>query len=115
MFGVPPQTLRDRFTGIVDPDSDRSSNALLSREEEGILVEHVEVRAQLGYDYTNIQLQHLAGELAHSLEGRQTSKPLRNNWLYGFLQRWKDRLSSLNPRSLETTRARAATPEVVNN
>ena len=38
MFGVPPQTLRDRFTGIVDPDSDRSSNALLSREEEGILV-----------------------------------------------------------------------------
>ena len=114
MFGVPPQTLRDRFTGMVDPDSDRSSNALLSREEEGILVEHVEVMAQLGYGYTHIQLQHLAGELAHSLERRQTSKPLSNNWLYGFLQRWKDRLSSLNPRSLETTRAKAATPEVVN-
>ena len=71
--------------------------------------------AQLGYGYTHIQLQHLAGELAHSLERRQTSKPLSNNWLYVFLQRWKDRLSSLNPRSLETTRAKAATPEVVNN
>ena len=115
MFGVPPQTLRDRFTGVVDPDSLPGADPLLSKDEETVLVEHVEVMAQMGYGYTHIQLQHLAGELAYSLERRPTSKPLSNNWLYGFLRRWNDRLSSLNPRSLETTRAKGSTPEAISN
>ena len=32
--------------------------------------------AQLGYGYTHIQLQHLAGELAHSLESDKLVSPL---------------------------------------
>ena len=115
LFGVPPQTLRDRFTDVVDPDSLPGADPLLSKDEETVLVEHVEIMAQMGYGYTHIQLQHLAGELAYSLERKPTSKALSHNWLYGFLRRWTDRLSSLNPRSLETTRAKGSTPEVINN
>ena len=48
MFGVPPQTLRDRFTGVVDPDSLPGADPLLSKDEETVLVEHVEVMAQMG-------------------------------------------------------------------
>ena len=69
--------------------------------------------AQLGYGYSNIQLQHLSGELAFDMGRRKENKPLSNNWLYGFLRRWNDRLSTLNPRKLESNRAKCATPEAV--
>ena len=69
--------------------------------------------AQLGYGYSNIQLQHLSGELAFDMGRRKENKPLSNNWLYGFLRRWTDRLSTLNPRKLESNRAKCATPEAV--
>ena len=38
---------------------------------------------------------------------------LSNNWLYGFLRCWNDRLSTLNPRKLESNRAKCARPEAV--
>ena len=69
--------------------------------------------AQLGYGYSNIQLQHLSGELAFDMGRRKENKPLSNNWLYGFLRCWNDRLSTLNPRKLESNRAKCATPEAV--
>ena len=113
-FGVPVQTLRDRVIGIVDPDNDAcGSDPLLTREEELTLVEHVEVLAELGYGYTNMQLKSLAGDLAQHLGRRPSSKPLSNNWLTEFLKRWHDRLRSLNPRSLEACRAKGSTPEII--
>ena len=115
-FGVPVQTLRDRVIGLVDPDNDAcGSNPLLTRDEELTLVEHVEVLAELGYGYTNMQLKLLAGDLAQHLGRRPSSKPLSNNWLTGFLKRWQDRLKSLNPRSLEACRAKGSTPEIIDN
>ena len=64
MFGVPPQTLRDRFTGVVDPDSLPGADPLLSKDEETVLVEHVEVMAQMGMDilisnYSTLQVNLL--------------------------------------------------------
>ena len=114
-FGVPVQTLRDRVKGHIDPVSFQvGGETILKSEEEETLVEHVEIMAQLGYGYSNIQLQHLAGELAYDLGKRTSMKALSNNWLYGFLNRWEHRLVSLNPRKLETTRAKSSTPETVN-
>ena len=61
-----PQTLRDRLTGVVNYTNDAAgANPLLSTEEEQTIVDHVEVKAQLGYGYSHIQLQHLEGELPH--------------------------------------------------
>ncbi|KAH3725073.1 hypothetical protein DPMN_050902 [Dreissena polymorpha] len=56
-------------------------------------------------------MQRLAGELAYKLGKRSSDKPLSNCCLYSFLKRWGDRVTSLKPSSLETTRAKATTPE----
>ena len=111
-FNVPPQTLRDRVTGHV---KGTGGHTLLSKEEEQTLVEHVTIMSQLGYGYTHTQLRHFAGDLAQSLGRKANSKPLSNNWLYGFLERWQETLSSLKPSKLESNRAKCATPEVVEN
>ena len=114
MFGVPARTLRDRIIGLVDPSNDSCGpETLLSQEEELMLVEHVEVLAQLGYGYTNSTLKVLGGDLAFHLKRRNVQKPLSNNWLDSFLRRWSDRLKSINPRSLESIRAKGSTPEVI--
>ena len=47
------------------------------------------------------------------MKRRNVQKPLSNNWLDSFLRRWSDRLKSINPRSLESTRAKGSTPEVI--
>ena len=78
-----------------------------------MLVEHVEVLAQLGYGYTNSTLKVLGGDLAFHLKRGNVQKPLSNNWLDSFLRRWSDRLKSINPRSLENTHAKGSTPEVI--
>jgi hypothetical protein len=114
MFGVPAQTLRDRISGAVDPDNCRTGpNTSLSYEQEKVLVNHVETMAELGYGYSNSKLKQLAGEMAYEMKAKVHIKPMCNNWLYGFLKRWKGRLSSINPRKLESSRAKSSTPEKV--
>ncbi|XP_052258935.1 uncharacterized protein LOC127863447 [Dreissena polymorpha] len=113
-YNVPIQTLRDRVKGKVDPfNIGLGSELIFSKEEETGLVEHLESMSQLGYGYTNVQVQHLAGELAEHLGKRPTNKPLSINWLYGFLKRWTGRLSSIKPRALDSGRAKNSTPEIV--
>ncbi|KAH3701670.1 hypothetical protein DPMN_076661 [Dreissena polymorpha] len=56
-------------------------------------------------------MQRLTGELAYTLGKRPSDKPLSNCWLYSFLKRWDDRVCSLKPSSLETTRLKATTSE----
>ena len=68
---------------------------LLNEEEELSVLEHIETMAQLGYGPTNKKLQYFAGELAANLKHRTSNKPLRNCWLYGFLSRWKHRLTTI--------------------
>lgn len=114
MFGIPPQTLRDRVLGHIDANNYcMGGETLFTRDEEETLVDHVETLAELGYGYSNVRLQQLAGELAFDLGKKKKTSPLSNNWLAGFLRRWKDRLSSVNPRKLESTRAKSTTPEVL--
>ncbi|XP_053374341.1 uncharacterized protein LOC128546943 [Mercenaria mercenaria] len=114
MFGVPSRTLRDRVLGHIDAGNYcMGGETLFTRDEEETLVEHVETLAELGYGYTNVRLQQLAGELAFDLGKKKINKAMSNNWLAGFLRRWNDRLSSVNPRKLESTRAKCATPEVL--
>lgn len=112
-FNVPVQTLRDRVKGRIDPSNLGNEVTLFSHEEELSLVEHVEVLAQLGYGITNNKLKDLGGELAEVLGKKKTSKSLSNCWLYGFLERWRGRVRSLKPSSLETSRAKSSTPEIV--
>jgi len=114
LFNVPVQTLRDRVKGKVDHLSVHvGSESLFSHAEEEGIVDHLETLAQLGYGYTNVQVQHLAGDLALHLGKRTTGKPFSNNWLYGFLKRWSDRLASIKPRGLDSGRARNTTSAIV--
>lgn len=69
--------------------------------------------AQLGYGITHTQLKNLAGDLAVALGKRQDQRNMSNNWVYRFLERWDNRISSVFPQGLESTRAKAATPEVI--
>ena len=69
--------------------------------------------SQLGYGFTNVQLQHLVGELEFDFGRRESNKPLTNKWPYAFMERLKDRLTSLNLRKLECKRAKGSSPEVV--
>jgi len=55
------------------------SESLFSYTEEEGIVEHLETMAQLGYGYTNEQVQHLAGDLALQLGKRKNSNPFSNN------------------------------------
>ena len=99
--------------GRVDTTNLKNETTLLSLEEEQSLVEHVEVMAQLGYGITNNKLKELGGELAQTLGIKSHAKPLSNCWLTGFLQRWKERVSSVKPSALETNRAKSTSPVVV--
>ncbi|XP_053372904.1 uncharacterized protein LOC123565518 [Mercenaria mercenaria] len=115
-FDVPENTLRDRVKGRIDAKNFCiGGETTLSREEEEVLVEHVEVMGQLGYGYTNTKLQQIAGELAYEMGKKKTNKAMSNNWLYGFMNRWQKRLVSLSPRSLDSYRAKCSTPEAVSS
>ncbi|KAH3818157.1 hypothetical protein DPMN_119753 [Dreissena polymorpha] len=66
--------------------------------------------AQLGYGITNNKLKELGAELAQTLGIKSNAKPLSNCWLTGFLQRWKEYVSSVKSSALETNRAKSAIP-----
>ncbi|KAH3734268.1 hypothetical protein DPMN_040707 [Dreissena polymorpha] len=72
------------------------SNLIFSTEEETCLVEHLECIFPPEYGYTNVQVQQLVVALVDHVGKRPTNKQFSKNWLYGFLKRWKDRLSSIN-------------------
>ena len=82
-YGILYQTFKDQWTGVVKV----GKKTLTNKNEQETLVEQVTGMSQLGYGYTHVQLKHFAGELAFSLGRKQNSKPLSNNWLYGFLAR----------------------------
>ncbi|KAL4221601.1 hypothetical protein ACF0H5_019858 [Mactra antiquata] len=107
MYGVPQQTLRDRVLGKTDPIN-CGNETLFSREEERKLVEHIQVRADLGYGLTNVRL-----EMAYEFGKKAKNNPMSNKWPYAFLKCWKNDIASLTPRQLETLRAKSATPEVI--
>ncbi|KAH3886754.1 hypothetical protein DPMN_010767 [Dreissena polymorpha] len=98
------------MNGQIDSDN-YEKETLFSSAEELRLVEHAENSAGLGFGYSNTSMQRLAGELAYKLLKRPSDKPLRNCWLYSFLKRWDDMVSSLKPPSLDTTRTKATTPK----
>ena len=58
-------------------------------------------------------LKSLARDLAQPLNRRPSSKPLNNNWLTGFFKCWKNRLRSLDPKSLKACRAKGSIPEII--
>ena len=87
-FRVPVQTLRDRIKGNIDPHNlHLGIEAVFTNEEELTLIDHIEAMSELGYGHSNVQLQYIAGNLAHVLGKRSSNKALSNNWLYSFLNR----------------------------
>ena len=87
-FQVPVQTLRDRVKRNIDPHNlHLGSETVFTHEEELTLIDHIEAMSELGYGHRNVQLQYIAGDLAHTLRKRSSNKALSNNWLYSFLNR----------------------------
>ncbi|XP_052279003.1 uncharacterized protein LOC127877322 [Dreissena polymorpha] len=116
MFGVPHQTLRDRVSGHVNHDSaEVGGTPVLSVDEEKVLVDYMINMMQLGYRLTNKMLKSLAGDLVFSYGRRHNNKPMSNNWIYGFLRRWENKVPSLSARRLESSSAKSAMPEAVDH
>ena len=114
-FVIPAQTLREGYGSRRSRYLCSWSSTLLSFKEKETPVEHVLTFAELGYGYTNVQLQHLCGELAFKFGRMKSQKVLSNCWLYGFPKYWKHKLTALNERSLESCRAKSATPEQISS
>ena len=71
-LAVPVQILRDSVKGYINPQTFQSGGeTVLTKEEKATLVNHVETMAQLGYGYSNIQLQHRSGELVFDMDRRK--------------------------------------------
>ena len=111
---MPNSTLRDRVTGRVDPE-DYGRETIFSLEEERKLVEHIQLRAELGYGLSNASTQRLAGEMAYEMKRRKNITPMSNNWLYSFLKRWESSIKTIKPRQLVSARAKSSIPEAFNN
>ena len=102
------------MAGRVDPE-DYGRETIFSLEEERKLVEHIQLRAELGYGLSNASTQRLAGEMAYEMKRRKTNTPMSNNWLYSFLKRWESSIRTIKPRQLDSARAKSSTPEAFNN
>ena len=113
-FRVPVQTIRDRVKGNIDPHILHSgSETVFTHEEELTLIDHIEAMSELGYCHRNVQLQYIAGDLAHGLGKRSSNKAPSNNWIYRFLNIWSGHIASLTPRSLESTYTKSSSPEII--
>ena len=114
-FNVPLTTLRDRVDGRVDVDSVSSgAPSLFTQEEEAFIVEHVKSMAEIGYGYTRAEVIHLASDYAIDVGLRDAKKPLTTKWYYNFLKRWPE-LHTVKPSGLSQLRAKAASPECIDN
>ncbi len=113
LYGVPEQTLRDRIKDHVSIDAKVGRKTVLTQDEEHALVEHIEVMGKIGYGYNKSEISHMASDIARKFGRKDKGEKMSNDWIYGFLGRWKNRLSSLKPRSLSSTRAYNTTQEVV--
>ena len=110
-FQVPVQTLIDRVKGNIDTHIlHLRSETVFTYEEELTLIDHIEAMSELGYGHSNVQLQYIAGDLAQALGKRSSNKAHSNNWIYRFLNRCSDRITSLSPISLESNHAKSSSP-----
>jgi len=116
LYGVPEQTLRDRARGLIKADVTKSGPAaLLSEEEEQVLCDHITKMALFGYGYSYFELRVLATDTAiFSGKLNKNAKLLSEMWLIRFLRRHPS-LKGLKPRGLSLVRAKAVSPEIVQN
>ncbi|VDI07597.1 Hypothetical predicted protein [Mytilus galloprovincialis] len=71
-YGVPFQTLRDRITGIVDPECCTMGNGpFFTLDEESRLVSHLKEMAQLGYGYNRQEVVDIATDYAVMLDKKK--------------------------------------------
>ena len=74
--------------------------SVLNREEELTLVKHLETMAQMGYGYGYAQLKMMAADLVIALGKRISTHKLSNNWIYRFLDSWKERIDIIKQKGL---------------
>ena len=117
-FGVPAQRLRDQVMESVNPyNFYYGGKTLFTHAEELALIEHIKEMSELGYGYSTVQLQYIAGDLAHVLGKRPSNKALSKIWLTGFLYRWSDRitrfLDSDSTSSLKSNHTKSSSRETI--
>ena len=61
------------------------------------------------------QLKEYCREIFFGYGKEKSNKDMINVWLYGFFKRWSEELASLTPRRLESTRAKATSPDIIEN
>ena len=116
-FGVPAQTLRDQVIKSVNPyNFHYGGKTLFTHAEELALIEHIKEMSELGYGYSTVQLQYIAGDLAHVLGKRPSNKALSKIWLSGFLYRWSDRITRFldsDSTSLKSNHTKSSSRETI--
>jgi hypothetical protein len=106
-YGVPETTLRDRVSGRVDIDCcNMGKSPILSLDEENKLVKHLLEVAKIGYGYNRKEIVDIASDYTVTLGKRTVNKPLTLNW---------PELRVVKPRSLEVSRTKSASDDIVQN
>ena len=79
-YGVPPNTLRDRVKGRIDPETLHTGpQPLFSQEEEVKLSNHMKSMADLGYGFTISEVVAKASDYAVFLKKRTPDKLCQKN------------------------------------
>lgn len=114
-FDVPKSTIHDHVTGR-SKKAGAGSPLVLTIEEEKSIVRSCQELDQSGFGIDRIIVGRVVRDYLHSQE-RDT--PFRDGvpgkkWRQGFLRRWPS-LSERKPQHFPITRAKASTPEVIDN
>lgn len=92
VYGVPESTLRDRTLGLQPVDDilpTPGPGTTLSREEERMLIDHIEYMSSIGYGYSRKEFLNLATDFAISLKKKSPEDPsFTQAWFDGLKGRW---------------------------
>ena len=117
VYGIPESTLRDRTLGIQPIYEDgvptTGSGPILSREEEKMLIDHLEYMNTIGYGYSRKEFLLLATDFAISRNKKRIDDPIFSQaWFEGLKRRWPA-VRLAKPQKLSLVRAKSASKPVI--
>ena len=116
-YGIPESTLRDRTLGLQPVEDDvlptPGPHTTLSREEERMLIGHMEYMNSIGYGYSRQELLNLATDFAISLKKKSPEDlSFTQAWFDGLKGRWPG-IRLAKPQKLSVVHAKSASQPVI--
>ena len=112
---VPKETLRQQLKRNIHGKVSESIG-VLSHDEEDVIVETCQLCSEWGFGLTKVDVMNVVGEY---FKNTHKSNPFKDgvpgeDWWKLFIKR-HPQLAKKKPQALQMVRAKAATPEVINN